>query len=127
MSLKEYIIGKMLLSIFVSAVLYSFTFIELLKQYGDLSVISLLFFIIFSYVIFRGGYNTARSKNKQLFSQFFLVATGIKMFLSLTIVLIYFIIVKPSTQYFIIPFFFVYICYTIFEVYILTKLGNSKS
>jgi hypothetical protein len=126
MSLKEYIVGKLLLSIFVSAVLYSFTFIKLLKQYSDLSVISLLFFILFSFVLFRGGKDTARSKNKQLFSQFFLVATAVKMFLSLTVVLIYFIIVKPSTQYFIIPFFFVYICYTIFEVYILTKLGNSK-
>lgn len=127
MSFKDYIISKFLLSLFVSAVLYGFTYIDLLKQHSDLSVISLLFFILFTFVLFRGGQNTAKSKNKQLFSQFFLVATSIKMFLSLTIVLIYFIVLKPSTQYFIIPFFFVYICYTIFEVYILTKLGNSKS
>ena len=127
MSFKEYITGKLLLSIFVSAVLYSFTFVQLLKQYSDLSLISLLFFIIFSFVLYSGGVNTAKSKNKQLFSQFFLMATVIKMFLSLAIVLIYFFLTKPSSQYFIIPFFFVYLCYTIFEVYMLTKLGNSKS
>jgi len=127
MSFKEYFIGKLLLSIFVSAVLYSFTFIELLSHYSDLSVISLLFFILFSFILFRGGSNTAKSKNKHLFSQFFLLATGIKMFLSLSVVLIYYFVTKPSSQYFIIPFFFVYLCYTIFEVYILTKLGNSKS
>jgi len=127
MSFREYIIGKLLLSIFVAVVLYGFTFIELLKQHSLLSIISIVFFILFSFILFRGGQNTAKSKNKQLFSQFFLVATGIKIFLSLAVVLIYFYIIKPSSQYFIIPFFFVYICYTIFEVYFLTKLGNSNT
>jgi hypothetical protein len=127
MSFKEYILIKSILSIVVMTVLYLFSFLELLRKYSDLSTISLLFFIIFSFALFKGCQNTAKSQNKQLFSQFFLVATAVKMFLSLTIVLIYFLIVKPSTQYFIIPFFFVYICYTIFEVYFLTKLGNSKS
>jgi hypothetical protein len=127
MSFRTYIIGKSLLSFFVSAVLYSFTFLELLKCYTDLSIISFVFFILFSFILFKGGQSASKSKNKQLFSQFFLLATGIKMFLSLAIVLIYFLIVKPSSQYFIIPFFFVYICYTVFEVYFLTKLGNSKN
>ena len=126
MSFKYFLTILFFLTVLVAVGLYAFANLTLLKPYSDLSLISLIFFTLFSVVLFKGGEKSARNEDKLRFSQFFMLATGIKMFLSLLIILIYFLIVKPKTQYFIIPFFFIYFCYTVFEVYFLTKLGNSK-
>jgi hypothetical protein len=126
MSLKYFLTTLFFLTVIVAAGLYALSCSNLLKPYSDLSVIALIFFSLFSIVFFKGGEKSAKSENKLQFSQFFMVATALKMFFSLLVILIYYLIVKPGTQYFIIPFFFIYFCYTVFEVYFLTKLGDSK-
>ncbi len=126
MSPKTFIISLTGLSVLVSAALVSFQYMEALADYAILSWISIIFFIVFSLVVYKGGHKSAQNEDKQAFGQFFIAATGVKMLLSLTIILLYFLLAKPATQYFIIPFFFVYLCYTVFEVYFMTRLGNTK-
>lgn len=115
-----------LLSTFMAVILYNLKNIVLFAENALLSWVSYFFFLLFTLIVYYGAKITAKSSNKQIFSQFFLVATFLKMLVSLTIVLIYYSIIKPESQYFIIPFFFIYICYTVFEVYFMTKLGNTK-
>jgi hypothetical protein len=126
MSPKTFIILLFGLSALVSAVLVGFQYLEALSDYTVLSWISFSFFFVFSLLVYRGGQISAGKQNKQIFGQFFLAATAVKMLMSLTIILLYFLLSKPATQYFIIPFFFVYLCYTCFEVYFMTRLGNTK-
>lgn len=54
-------------------------------------------------------------------------ATFGKIFFSLFLVIIYNHIAQPSSKVFIIPFFIVYLIFTIFETYLMMQLGqNSK-
>jgi len=126
MTSKAFFIFLTIMSSIVAAVLFGFQRVEMLKSYSLLSWTSFGFFVVFTLALFWGAKRSVKSENKHMFSQFFLAATVIKMLTSLTIVLIYFLVAKPATQYFIIPFFFVYLCFTIFEVYFMTKLGNTK-
>lgn len=126
MSEKLFVMLLASISIFVAVVLFFLHRFEGFNHHQSLSWIACIFFILFTIVVYKGARMTALSENKQLFGQFFLVATALKMFISLTMVLVYFVLAKPIGQYFIIPFFFIYLCFTVFEVYFMTILGNLK-
>jgi hypothetical protein len=125
MKLNTFLIRLFVLSLVVALALFVLHSMEEFAPYFLLSWGSFIFFIFFSFCIFLLGRKGAASKNKQLFSQIFLGATVIKLFVSLSLVLAYFFTTNPASKFFILPFFFVYFCYTVFEVYFMTKLGNS--
>lgn len=125
MRFKTFLISLLILSIFVAIALVAMHFLEEIAPYHLLSWGSYGFFIFFSICIFLLGQKGAKSKNKLLFSQIFMGATVLKLLVSLSLVLTYFFTTTPESKYFIVPFFFVYFCFTVFEVYFMTKLGNS--
>ena len=113
-----------LLSMVVAIALLGIHSLEAYKGFELLSWLSCLFFVSFSLIIFQFAKRSIQSEDKNKFSQLFMGATVVKMLISLLLVLVYFFVVKPENKYFILPFFFVYICYTIFEVYFMSKIGK---
>ena len=98
---------------------------DILASHQSLSWISWGFFILFCSVLYTACSKTANSENKNLFGQLFLVSIFFKMMLSALIIIAYAILQRPSNMYFILPFFGIYLVYTVYEVYFVTKLAKS--
>ena len=73
------------------------------------------------------GLKTVGSTNKYSFNNVVLLSVGVKMMFAVIFLLVYREVVKPQSQYVAIPFLAIYIIYTIFETYFMTRLSNSKS
>ena len=95
----------------------------------ELSLLSCLFFVFFSILIYLVGYLAAQNSNKHLFTNVIIAFVFSKMFLSIILVVAYHRLMEPSSNHFLIPFFVVYLFYTIFETHFMIKLGkmNPKS
>ncbi len=87
------------------------------------SVLTLALFLVISIAIFFLGRRSAGAENRMLFSNVFLAATMAKMFLCGMLVVGYVILAQPESKLFIVPFFWLYLVYTGFEVYFLMKLS----
>jgi hypothetical protein len=72
------------------------------------------------------GEKTAQSSNKGLFTGIVLGFTFGKIFLSLLIVIGYHQLAQPNSKIFILPFFLVYLIFTIFETYIMMQIGQQS-
>lgn len=83
------------------------------------------FFLLFTLLAFWYGNMAARSTNKHQFTNAFMILTMIKMLFSLMIVVGYFFLAKPTDKLFIVPFFGIYLIYTVFETALLMKMGRS--
>ena len=64
-------------------------------------------------------------KNKGAFIGLVMGATLIKMILSFMVLGVYAKINKPSSNYFIVPFFVIYFLFTIYETWMMTAISNS--
>ena len=84
------------------------------------------FFVLFTLLAFWYGNMAARSTNKHQFTNAFMGLTMIKMLFSLMIVVGYFFLAKPADKLFIVPFFGIYLIYTVFETALLMKLGRTS-
>lgn len=98
-----------------------------LQPYSLLSWASLGAFIALSAAMFSAGRRAARSDNKNDFTNAVLGFTMGKMFLAILLLFGYSRLAQPPDKLFIIPFFSVYLIYTIFETYFMMKLGRMKS
>ena len=85
-----------------------------------------LFFILLSVLIFFIAYFAAYSSNKNAFTAVIMGFVFMKMILSVSFILVFMKIVEPVSHSFLIPFFIVYLIYTIFETYFMTKLAKIK-
>ncbi len=86
----------------------------------------LAFFALLTVAMFYAGHGAARSSNKNDFTSVAMGFSGGKMFLSAIIILIYVELAVPTSKFFILPFFALYLIYTVFEVYFMMKLGRMK-
>lgn len=93
-------------------------------SYVNISILSLIFFIILSIIVFHLGLRMVKSRNKNDFSRLVLGFTGFKMMLSVALVFIYQSVAEPTDRWFVIPFLIIYVLYTIFETYFLMRLGR---
>lgn len=94
------------------------------QAHATLSLIGLAFFIGLSTAMYYFGLSAARSENKHNFTNVVMGFTVVKMMISALVVLAYFKIAMPGDKLFILPFFGVYLIYTIFETYFMTRLGR---
>ena len=77
--------------------------------------------------MFTVGRITAKSSNKSLFTGMVLGFTFGKIFLSIVVVIGYFKFGNPPSRLFILPFFIVYLIFTIFETYIMMQVGKRQA
>lgn len=82
-------------------------------------------FILFCVGLYHISVKTVHSNNKNLFGQVFLLSIFFKILLCATMVIVYALVKRPEKVHFIIPFLLTYLCYTIYEVYFVTKLAKS--
>lgn len=96
-----------------------------LRAYQALGWISLVGFTALSGLMFWAGRKAALSKNKNDFTSAVLGFTMGKMFLAVIIIYAYMKLAQPADKLFVIPFFGVYVVYTVFETYFMMKLGRT--
>jgi len=87
---------------------------------------SLVFFILFSTIIFWRGRIAAMDDKPQVFTSFSLLVTMFKMLLAVLVVFMYKKTLQPTSAHFLGPFFFIYFLFTAFETIFLTKIGKQR-
>lgn len=114
------LVSILFLSLFI---LHSF---PLIQPYWDLSILSIVFYTILSILMFLLGKKTANNENINDFSQVVFGSIIGKMFLTVLLVVAYFEMTQPIDRYFLLPFFLIYLAFTIFETAVMMKLSKSK-
>lgn len=115
--IKKLMAFSLIIAVFAS-VISVFPFMKSLQTFIWCSI---GFFTISSAIIFFILKSGIRQKNNYSFISSVYLAMFAKMILCVGLVLAYFFMTKPGNIYFIIPFFVLYICYTVFETYFLVK------
>jgi len=124
MSRRSFYLQLILISLGTGIGIFLLNQFRELSEHQTLSWISLGFFILLSIVMYNMGIAAAKSDNKNQFTNVVMGITFFKMMLSLLLILAYNKLVEPDTKLFILPFFGIYLIYTIFEVWFMTKLGR---
>jgi hypothetical protein len=89
-----------------------------------LAWIALIFFIFFSLLSFILALNTAKSPKKERFITLIMGLTLLKMFFAFAMVAVYVKARHPDSRLFAIPFFGIYLIFTIFESAFLIRTGK---
>lgn len=84
-------------------------------------------FIVLSIFMFVLAKWAANDENKQLYVGMSIFLGATKMLIAVLLVVIYSKVMEPKGQGFVIPFFLIYLCYTIFETHFLMKLSYEKN
>jgi len=127
MSQQQFFIQLALVSIVTAVGLYFLNGMEKLQGHDALSWGSLALFIALSLAMFFIGRRAAQSDNKNDFTNTVLGFTVGKLLLALMVLFSYMQLAEPDTRFFILPFFCVYLIYTIFETYFMMQLGRSNT
>ena len=91
-----------------------------------ISLFSLLFFVLLNIGVYYLGLRSVRSKDKNSLTRLIMLLVFLKMISCLLIIIVYDQGWKPATNHYIIPFFLIYVSYTIFEVDMLSKISKMK-
>lgn len=89
-------------------------------------IMAIFSFVIISFLIFLYAINTSASDNLFSFNNVVVASFLIKLFLSVGVIMFFERYFEPPSKNHILHFILVYIVYTIFEVYFLTKLARSS-
>ncbi|MCB0578256.1 MAG: hypothetical protein KDD10_02955 [Phaeodactylibacter sp.] len=127
MDQRSFFIQLGLLSLGAAILLFFLNRLPQLQAYSTLSWISLAAFVGLSILMYLAGRRAAESDNKNDFTNAVLGFTAGKMFLAILVLLGYSQLAQPPDKLFIIPFFSVYLIYTIFETYFMMKLGRMSA
>lgn len=127
MSDKPFYLQLAAVTLAAAAIIYFLNTLPQLQGHETLGWISLGLFFFITILLFQFGRQAALSDNKHTFTNVFLGFTTGKIFLIILFVFGYSRIVEPETKFFILPFFSMYLIYTIFETYVMMKLGRIKN
>lgn len=97
------------------------------EAFSDLSIHAFLAFgaiVILAYYL---GKKAATSSNKYVFIRMTIVFIFVKMFIGVGLVVSHVRTELPENKLFILPFLIIYLIFTIFEVYVLEKLGRIQT
>ncbi len=126
MEQRRFFVQLGLLSLSVGLILLGQTFIPALYPHRYFGWGLWAFFIGFTILTFFVARRAAHSSNLNTFSSVVLGAISGKMFCTIVIFLLYSKMVETKTVVVIVPFLVIYLAYTAFELYFLTKLGKIK-
>ena len=115
-----------ILSIVVFILLWLLHLNVALQPYQSFSWLSCTFFIFLSIIMYSSAVMASKSKSVHTFTNVSLGFMMLKMMFSAIIILFYNKLMKPDSIVFLIPFFLIYLFYTIFETYFMIKLGKNE-
>lgn len=127
MSQRSFFTQLGLLSLGTALLIFLLGRLPRFQAYSLLSWASLAAFFALSVAMFFAGRSAAHSDNKNDFTNAVLGFTVGKMFLAIVAIFGYSSLAKPTDKLFIIPFFSIYLIYTIFETYFMMKLGRMNA
>jgi len=128
MSFKQFIYQLSIISLFIIALIYlAGLYSNDWASNSRLGYFSIIFFVLLLIITFLIAQKSSQSSNKQLFTGIILLSVLSKLFLSIGLVFWYHKIFHPSGPLFLVPFFLVYIIYTIFESRFMIKLGKDDA
>ncbi len=114
-------------ALIVAAILLGIHFIPGFSSFWIFSLVSWAGFIALSVLIYKTAYSAAHDANKNKYTNVIIGAVMGKFALSLVIILGYWYGFSPSSKFFLLPFFLIYLGFTIFEVHFLMKLGKTNA
>ena len=127
MNRRKFSFQLLLLTVVLTGAVMALQLIPSLSSFIGFYLISIGFFFLLSLVMFFTSARAALSKDKNAFTRLIMVFTMAKLFLTVIIVIVYQQVVKPEGVLFILPFFIIYIAYTVFETIFMTKLGKVEA
>lgn len=108
--------------------LWALTRTEAGRAYLDFSVLSFLLFFGLSVGLYEvGRISSSSTANKYAFIRVVMISVFLKMMLSIILLFVYTKVSHPSTRFFLIPFFINYLVFTVLEVWVLMRLGKTKT
>jgi hypothetical protein len=126
MQTKAFYKWLILITILLSVMIVGLSFIPNFKDTLGISLFSLIFFVVLNIGIYYLGVKSVRSKDKNSLTRLIMLLVFLKMISCLAIVIVYDQGWQPATNHYIIPFFLIYISYTIFEVDMLSKISKMQ-
>lgn len=124
---KQFWLGLLTVTAITGLLVTLLHLFEKLSPYWPLSATTILLFTLFSIAAFFAGKMAAKSTNKHLFTNVIMGFTLFKMLLSGAIVIVYHLLAEPVGKLFILPFFLIYLIYTVFETFIMVKQARTTS
>lgn len=112
-------------SVVVAGIMFAFLQIPQVTDYKQFTWWCMGFFIFLCLLIYGMAWLVGQRKNHMLNFRVGLFSNFLKIIGSLIFVLFYYYQYQPTTHLFVLPFFVIYMLYTIFELYFLTKLFNA--
>ena len=106
--------------------LFLLSYIPDLQAHQIFIWINWAFFLLFTIGVYFLAEKAANDPNLNTFSRVIMGVIFVKMILILIVVLIYKKTMNPEGAWFLLPFFIIYLVFTIFEVYFMNKLGRIK-
>lgn len=96
------------------------------RVHGGFMVAAVALFVLVCVGLFFAGKSAANSSSKLAFNNLVSASVFGKMVLALAVLFVYQQTAKPSNQWFVGIFLLVYVVYTIFEIWFMTKLARHK-
>ncbi|MEK7254275.1 MAG: hypothetical protein AAB316_05985 [Bacteroidota bacterium] len=115
------------MTVAILAVLGFLSFVPIFQNTLLFSLASVAFFTLLSAGMYFLAAKAALSKDKNAFTRLIMLFTFGKLLLTTVLIVAYHRIAKPADNNFIIPFFLIYISYTIFETIFLSRLGKIQA
>jgi hypothetical protein len=100
--------------------------IPLFDEHQTLYWIALLAYFAITLLFFIIGRKLAVDPNANAFTLFAMGAGFAKLALTMAVLVGYLKFADPASKYFILPFIMVYLVFTVFETYVLMKVGKAK-
>jgi len=124
MSQKQFFQQLIVATAIAALLVFVLNFFPAFVNSQNLSWTTILFFVSLSIFVFLIGGKMAKQKNKNAYTSLILLVMMTKMLLCILLVAVYSKAYKPTSNFFLIPFFSIYLIYTIFEVHLMTRLGK---
>ena len=93
-------------------------------SYTDLTWIAIGMFGLISLLVFFLAQKASKSDNKYSFLNIVVMNLFMKIFLSFIVVVAYVKITQPADKWYLVPFTMIYLIFTIFETYFLSKAAK---
>lgn len=95
--------------------------------YFELSTAGLLVFTVLSFGVFYVGQRWAKNPNRYLYIHLVIYNLMAKLFVSFLLLAIFYKLAKPEKDLFVLPFLVIYLCFTIFETFFMSKQARESS
>lgn len=118
-------ISGLVITILICLGLY-FGLIQLYPQfaYTDLNIMSIVMFVLISFLIYYLANKAVSSTNKYSFLNIVVMNLFIKIMASFILIVIYVKMTEPTNKWYLISFMINYLIFTIFETYFLSKAAK---